>query len=254
MAVSVLPAAISSPSSSRRTGCWVRRRMVRPVKRSMWRPSWIRLITRLRASRGQWVIRRGARTTRSIRSSSGLASGQQRDVGLERADVADHDRAGPPAHRRAVVDGDLDGDERVVEVLDGRDDVRRPADALLQVVRGVGDDRGVQAEPGHHHEPVGAEFVAFDLNAVDPAARSRPAPRTARSPGRARSRGCGRAGCRYRPAAPRPGSSVRRVRRRPPGPYRLPRRPRPGRPSPRSRAGPSRRRRRPRSSRARGSR
>ena len=93
--------------------------------------------------------------------------GQQRHAGLEEADVADHDGAGPVPGELAAVDGDLDPDGGEHQRLQGREDVGEPADPLLDVLVDALHDRGVEAHAGHHHEVGVLDAVAADLDHVD---------------------------------------------------------------------------------------
>ena len=71
--------------------------------------------------------------------------GQQRHPGLQEADVADHDRAGPVLGELAAVDGDLDAYGGEHQRLQGRQHVGQPADPLLDVLVDALHDRGVEA-------------------------------------------------------------------------------------------------------------
>ena len=62
----------------------------------------------------------------------GPGVGEQRDVRLQHADVADHDGPDPALDRFVVVERDADPHRRVVDVPGGRHQVRRPADLRLQ--------------------------------------------------------------------------------------------------------------------------
>ena len=81
-----------------------------------------------------------------------LRVGQQRDAGLQEADVADDDGAGLELLELAVVDRDLHLHRGIARGLDAGDEVREPADLLLELVVDAVHDHGVHAEPGHHQE------------------------------------------------------------------------------------------------------
>jgi hypothetical protein len=78
--------------------------------------------------------------------------GQERDVALERADVADDHAAGPAPARRAAVCSQRHPGRAVAEMPQRGHRIGGPAQAFLQLLAGAREHLGVESDPGHDHE------------------------------------------------------------------------------------------------------
>ena len=161
------PGPTESPSSWRGVSAAARIDTVRPVIRLIVSSVRVRLASTRKTMRepGQEPARVEDHHVELAVVDGGV--GQQRHPGLQVADVADDDRAGPVGGRLAAVDRDLHLRHREHQRLQRRPDVGEPADLLLDVLVDALHDRGVEAHAGHHHEVGVLEVVAAHRDHVD---------------------------------------------------------------------------------------